>query len=268
MSEREKRFRWRHFAGAVLFAVPSALADEGEPKVITVPDIPEVVRQADWVHEQQRQERKGFEDAQASLGGDPAAGGVTVEGAPPEPAAGAVTVEGAPPEPAAAPSGSVASKPGEPAPPQGNDAPAGTGQDAAALATEGGAKSTAELKKIEDPPAGEAQAPPVPDQGAEAPPADAVKTTSASASSGIEPPYELEIKATARQVWVWISADDGPQRAVSLDRGESATFRAEERYVLTVDDAGGVEVSLNGTQLPSLGGKAQAKREVVIPSPG
>ncbi|MGH7822279.1 MAG: RodZ domain-containing protein, partial [Candidatus Binatia bacterium] len=78
----------------------------------------------------------------------------------------------------------------------------------------------------------------------------------------------LRLTATARQVWVWISIDGRPVQAVSLDRGESAEFKAEQGYVLTVDDAGGVEATLNGQSLPSFGQPAQARRHIEIPEKG
>lgn len=80
-------------------------------------------------------------------------------------------------------------------------------------------------------------------------------------------PMRLELTATARQVWVWVSADGGPVRAVSLEKGESAAFTAEQGYKLTVDDAGGIEATLDGKQLPSLGEPSRARRNVAIPSP-
>jgi hypothetical protein len=86
-------------------------------------------------------------------------------------------------------------------------------------------------------------------------------------SAGLGPPYELRLTATARQVWLWISVDGGPRRAISLERGEEAQFRATRRFVLTVDDAGGVKAALNGRPLPPLGKPAQARRDLVIPSP-
>ncbi|MGH7818398.1 MAG: RodZ domain-containing protein, partial [Candidatus Binatia bacterium] len=82
----------------------------------------------------------------------------------------------------------------------------------------------------------------------------------------LRPPFELRLTATSRQVWVWLSIDGGPRKAVSLTRGESAVFNANNGYVLSVDDAGGIEAMLNGEPLPSLGGAAQARRNLVIPS--
>jgi cytoskeleton protein RodZ len=83
---------------------------------------------------------------------------------------------------------------------------------------------------------------------------------------GPEPPFELRLTARARQVWIWLSVDGGPRQTVSLARGQSAVFRAEHGYVLSVDDAGGIDATLNGDPLPSLGESAQARRNLVIPS--
>ncbi|MEA2624537.1 MAG: cytoskeleton protein RodZ, partial [Candidatus Binatota bacterium] len=85
--------------------------------------------------------------------------------------------------------------------------------------------------------------------------------------ASLTPPYELRVTATARQVWVWVSVDGGPRRAISLERGESVTWNAQEGFLLSVDDAGGVAATLNGAPLPRLGSNSQVLRNLYIPSP-
>ncbi|MGH7856623.1 MAG: hypothetical protein ACREQY_04775 [Candidatus Binatia bacterium] len=103
---------------------------------------------------------------------------------------------------------------------------------------------------------------PAPEQKLPAP----VDPEVAVAPAPLMPPFELRLTATSRQVWVWLSIDGGPRQAVSLARGETAVFNANNGYVLSVDDAGGIEAMLNGEALPSFGGNAQARRNLVIPS--
>ena len=115
-------------------------------------------------------------------------------------------------------------------------------------------------------------APPIPPrepahETAKAPPADQPPpVTEKDRSRQLEPPFELRLTATSRQVWVWVSVDGGPEQAVSLNRGESALFRAGSGYVVSVDDAGGVQATLNGEALPRFGRAQQVRKNVVIPS--
>ena len=51
-----------------------------------------------------------------------------------------------------------------------------------------------------------------------------------------------------------------------LQKGQTARFVADTRFVVTVGNAGGVELSLNGKPMPSLGASGQVIRDLVIPS--
>ncbi len=77
--------------------------------------------------------------------------------------------------------------------------------------------------------------------------------------------HRLELLATARQVFVWATVDGGEPREVELRRGESASFEARRELLLTIDDAGGVLVTLNGKRLPPLGASGYGKRNIRIP---
>ncbi len=113
-----------------------------------------------------------------------------------------------------------------------------------------------------EPPRGVASAPP-----AAAPAPAAVATAPFPTVPGLQPPFELQITATAREVWVWVSADGGPRRATKLTEGKSATWTAQQGYLVSIDDVGGVRATLNGAPLRNLGESRQAKRNLVIPSP-
>jgi hypothetical protein len=63
-----------------------------------------------------------------------------------------------------------------------------------------------------------------------------------------------------------VRSDDGQERQVLLQQGQTARFVADTRFVVTVGNAGGVELSLNGKPMPPLGRAGQVIRELVIPS--
>jgi cytoskeleton protein RodZ len=63
-----------------------------------------------------------------------------------------------------------------------------------------------------------------------------------------------------------VRADDGQERRVLLQQGQTVRFAADTRFVVTVGNAGGVELSLNGKPMPSLGLTGQVIRDLIIPS--
>jgi cytoskeleton protein RodZ len=65
--------------------------------------------------------------------------------------------------------------------------------------------------------------------------------------------------------WMAVRADDGQQREVLLQKGQTARFVADTGFVVTVGNAGGVELSLNGKPMPLLGVSGQVIRDLVIP---
>jgi cytoskeleton protein RodZ len=73
---------------------------------------------------------------------------------------------------------------------------------------------------------------------------------------------------TARAVeatWMSVRADGGEQREVLLQAGEVARFSADAGFVVTLGNAGGVNLTLNGTPVPSMGKSGQVIRDLVIP---
>jgi hypothetical protein len=64
-----------------------------------------------------------------------------------------------------------------------------------------------------------------------------------------------------------VRADEGQERRVLLEKGQIVRFVADKGFLVTVGNAGGVELSLNGKPLPSLGKSGQVVRDLVIPSP-
>jgi cytoskeleton protein RodZ len=67
--------------------------------------------------------------------------------------------------------------------------------------------------------------------------------------------------------WMAVRADGGQEREVLLQKGQTARFGAETGFSVTVGNAGGVELSLNGEPVPALGASGQVVRDLAIPSP-
>jgi cytoskeleton protein RodZ len=65
--------------------------------------------------------------------------------------------------------------------------------------------------------------------------------------------------------WMVVRGDGGEQREVLLQKGQTARFVADAGFVVTVGNAGGVELSLNGKLMPSLGASGQVVRDLAIP---
>ena len=251
-------------AAIISFSVGSAHAEEVK-KIITVPHIDEIPG-PDWSRPESKQAPPSIPGTESAAGagiGESMAGMKTAPDAAglPGDLPAAQPAPQAAPNPAGEPSSAArkemavaradapAAAPPPAAPPVIREAPpAAPAPAAVAPAPQAPAAAAAPAPQPAEPP-----------QGAE--------QTTIGGMGGVEPPYDLRITATARQVWVWVSIDGGPLQATSLDQGESASFEAKERYVLTVDDAGGVEATLNGKSLPSLGAPSQVKRKLVIPSP-
>jgi hypothetical protein len=65
-----------------------------------------------------------------------------------------------------------------------------------------------------------------------------------------------------------VRADGGQNREVLLQKGQTARFTAETGFVVTLGNAGGVDLRLNGEPIPSLGLSGQVIRELAIPMAG
>ncbi|MCI0548130.1 MAG: helix-turn-helix domain-containing protein [Candidatus Rokubacteria bacterium] len=96
--------------------------------------------------------------------------------------------------------------------------------------------------------------------GAElSPPAPA----SPAASAGAQ---RLIVRAT-EPTWIKVQLDQAEPLQELLPAGAMREWTAERRFVLTVGNAGGVELELNGQRLPPLGERGAVIRELVLPRP-
>jgi len=70
---------------------------------------------------------------------------------------------------------------------------------------------------------------------------------------------------TTEMTWLRIQADNQPGVEALLKPGEEASWKAQEQFKVTVGNAGGVEVSLNGISQGRLG-KSGEVVHLVYPS--
>ncbi len=62
-----------------------------------------------------------------------------------------------------------------------------------------------------------------------------------------------------------IRPDGGEPREVLLQAGETARFTADAAFLVTLGNAGGVTLAVNGVTIPPLGRSGQVVREVRLP---
>ena len=103
----------------------------------------------------------------------------------------------------------------------------------------------------------------------------AALTTSASASTPTPPsssaPGEAKpgnhhlIVRAIEPTWLRVQVDDGQVAEELLQTGAVREWTATRRFTLTVGNAGGVELDLDGKRMPSLGAKGAVIQRLVLP---
>lgn len=78
----------------------------------------------------------------------------------------------------------------------------------------------------------------------------------------------LLVAEALEQTWMAVRSDGGEPRQVLLRSGERVRFGADRGFVLTVGNAGGVRLSLNGEPLPLLGKSGEVVRDLTLPRDG
>ncbi|MBI3002672.1 MAG: helix-turn-helix domain-containing protein [candidate division NC10 bacterium] len=116
------------------------------------------------------------------------------------------------------------------------------------------------------------RAPAAPTEGAAPAPA-APREIQASSAAPREMPaipapgpegHLLRVQATD-VTWLTVTIDGREVRDVLLQPGDTVQWRARERYLITVGNAGGIHLILNGQALPPIGRPGQVLRNVPIP---
>jgi len=95
-----------------------------------------------------------------------------------------------------------------------------------------------------------------------APVAGAVAAPPVTATTGQQ---RLMVKAI-EPTWLRVTTDRGNAVEETLPVGAVREWNTEKHFVLTVGNAGGLEVTLNGQRLPPLGDRGVVIRDLVLPS--
>lgn len=82
-------------------------------------------------------------------------------------------------------------------------------------------------------------------------------------TSNMEEPLELDLEATELS-WIVLQIDGGSPQEALLRPGEKATFKAQDQFIITLGNAGGVKAELNGKPQKPFGPSGQVVRDVLI----
>jgi len=112
-----------------------------------------------------------------------------------------------------------------------------------------------------------AAAPPAASTGPQAtPPTQAASPPLAGATAAPPSPYRLVARATEK-TWVRVTTEDGrPVAEEVIPAGERREWLSNRRFIVTVGNAGGVDLELNGQLLPRLGPSGEVVRQLLIPA--
>jgi cytoskeleton protein RodZ len=139
------------------------------------------------------------------------------------------------------------------------------------------AQPTVELSPAPEPtPEPDASRPPVP----VIPPPPEARAAQPSATPQLDPPAAAPEKAPAvspvtyrlvarvsEPTWIRVRMDDGRATEETIPAGEMREWVSKTPFVLTVGNAGGVLLELNGRPLPPLGARGAVISRLVVPSP-
>jgi transcriptional regulator with XRE-family HTH domain len=112
---------------------------------------------------------------------------------------------------------------------------------------------------------------PAPGRPASAPVAAAAPAPSPAAPAPapeLRPPGQRLMIRAVEPTWIRVQVDDGQVAEELLQAGAVREWTAARRFVLTVGNAGGLEVDLNGRRMPSLGAKGAVIQRLVLPQEG
>jgi cytoskeleton protein RodZ len=90
-----------------------------------------------------------------------------------------------------------------------------------------------------------------------------------SATSALGAPQPVERVLLMRAIdttWVRVRPDGGSATEETLSPGSVREWRSAGRFHLTLGNAGGVELELDGRALPALGASGQVVKDVTVPS--
>ncbi len=85
-----------------------------------------------------------------------------------------------------------------------------------------------------------------------------------SANAAEAQPVHL-VARTSEPTWVSVQTDDGRVFKELLPAGATRAWISPKRFILTIGNAGGITLELNGQPLPPLGARGAVIRELVLP---
>ena len=97
-----------------------------------------------------------------------------------------------------------------------------------------------------------------------APPTPSVTPVPASASGPIVSPYRL-VARTTETTWIRVRTEDGRTTEETIPPNEIREWVSNGPFVLTIGNAGGVSLELNGRPVPRLGGSGAVIGRLVLP---
>jgi len=103
--------------------------------------------------------------------------------------------------------------------------------------------------------------------GSSAPPASTPPVAAASPAAVARPPggHHLSIQATS-PTWMRVTVDNQPGKEMILKAGEVREWTAQDGFTLSLGNAGGVTLNLNGQELPPVGKIGQVVRNMRLPA--
>ncbi len=102
---------------------------------------------------------------------------------------------------------------------------------------------------------------------AEGSPTAVIVTTAPALPPGsVVSPYRL-IARTSEATWLRVRTEDGRTIEETIPPGEVREWVSNRPFVLTVGNAGGVTLELNGQKLPPLGGRGAVVGNLILPPP-
>lgn len=88
-------------------------------------------------------------------------------------------------------------------------------------------------------------------------------------TTGTEKTEKLYLAIIAQEdVWVLVRTDASPQKKAVLKKGESITWSADERFLLSYANVGSLKVLLNGNELTVNGPKDAVVRDLIVTAKG
>jgi cytoskeletal protein RodZ len=88
---------------------------------------------------------------------------------------------------------------------------------------------------------------------------------SAAGTVATTPAERVLVMRADETTWVRVKPDGRPTSEVTLSPGGVQEFRSTGRFLVTVGNAGGVRLELDGTPLPTLGRPGEVVRDLVLP---